>query len=93
MSKLEGNKTSVLVTFQGGGGNTAHTCTNNKGRDPNKSYVEGLNNIESWRVHKLKDYISIYGQYWYWRPKHNMVGKFDGIYTNHTCNNHYEWAE
>ena len=72
MSKLEGNKTSVLVTFQGGGGNITHTCTNNKGRDPNKIYVEGLNTLEYRRVNKSKDNIIRYGQDWYWCPKHNM---------------------
>ena len=45
LSKLEKIKTSVLATVQGGGSNTTHNQTNNKGRDINKSYVEGLNNI------------------------------------------------
>ena len=43
--KLEKNKTSVLTKVQGGGGNITQTYTNNKGRDPNKSYAEGINNI------------------------------------------------
>ena len=45
LSNLEKNKISVLATFQGGGSNTTHNQTKNKGRDINKSYVEGLNNI------------------------------------------------
>ena len=62
LSKLEGNKTSILVTAQGGGGNRTQTCTNTKGSNPNKIYVGGLNNIESWRVNKSKDNITRYCQ-------------------------------
>ena len=83
MSKLEGNKTSILVTAQEGGGNRTQTCTNTKGSDPNKIYVGGLNNIESWRVNKSKDNITRYGQDWYWCPKHDMEGKFDVMYMNY----------
>ena len=32
LSKLERNKTSILVTFQGGGGNRTQTFTNTIGR-------------------------------------------------------------
>ena len=76
LSKLE-KKTSILETFQIGGVNRTQICTNNKVRDPNKSYVEELNNIESWIVNKSKDHITRDGQDWYWCPKHNMEGKLD----------------
>ena len=81
----------VLATAQVGGGNRNHTRnnTNNKGRDPNKSFVEGLNNIESWRVNKSKDKIARNGQDWYWFPKHKMEGNFDIIYMNHPTKKHY----
>ena len=92
MYKLE-KKTSVLVTVQGGGGNRTHTRTKNKGRNINKSYAEGLNNIESWIFKTSKDKITIDGQYWYWCPKNNMVGKFDEMYKNHPSNKHDEWYE
>ena len=52
--KLEKTKTYVLATFQLGGVNITLTLTNTKGSDPNKSYVEVLNNLESWCVKKLK---------------------------------------
>ena len=45
LPKLDKNKTYVLAPFQGGGGNHTHTSNNNKGRDPNKSYAEGLSNV------------------------------------------------
>ena len=48
------------------------TTTNTKGMDPNKSYAEGINSIESWRVNKSKDKITRDGQDWWWWPKHNM---------------------
>ena len=40
-------QTSVLETVQEGGGNITQTRTTTKGRDPNKNYVEVLNNIGS----------------------------------------------
>ena len=45
--KLEENQTYVLETVQGGGGNRTQTRTNtdNIVSDPNKSYVEVINNI------------------------------------------------
>ena len=52
LSKLEKNKTYVLATIKEGGENINLTWTNTKGRDPKKSYVERLNNLESWRVNK-----------------------------------------
>ena len=55
MSRLEENKTSVLATVQGGGGNITQIRTNTKGRYPNNIYVVGIKKIESWIVHKLKD--------------------------------------
>ena len=65
----------------------------NKGRDPSKSYVEGIKNIESWRVNKSKDKITRYGQDWYQFPNHKMEGKFDGMYMYHPTNKHDEWDE
>ena len=70
--KLDKIKTSVLVTVQGEGGNKTQNRTNTKGRDPNKIYVQLINNIQSCRVNKSKDNITRYGQYWYWLPKQNM---------------------
>ena len=93
LSKLEKNKTSVLEKVQGGGGNITHNHTNSKGRYPNKSYVQVLNNLESQRVNISKDNITRDGQYWYWCPKNKMKGKFDGMYMNHQDNKHAEWAE
>ena len=58
MYNLEENKTSILATVQGGGGNRNQTRTNNEGRDSKKSYVEGINNLESWRVKKSKENIT-----------------------------------
>ena len=55
LSKLEKNKTSILATVKGGGGNITQTHINTKRRYPNKSYVEGLKNIESWRFNKPKE--------------------------------------
>ena len=52
---LSSRKKSILATVQGWGGNRTHNRTTTKGRDPNKSYVEGLNNIESWRVKKSEE--------------------------------------
>ena len=40
------NKTFILETFQVGGGNINQTHTKPKVRDPRKSYVEGLKNLE-----------------------------------------------
>ena len=45
LTKLDKTKTSVLATVQEGGVNTTQTRTNTKERDPNTSYVEGINNI------------------------------------------------
>ena len=59
---LEKNKNYVLATVPVGGGNINHTRRNTKERDPMKSYVEGLNKIESWIVKKLKDNITRDGQ-------------------------------
>ena len=39
--------TYILVKFQGGGVNRPKKQTSTKERDPNKSYFEGINNIES----------------------------------------------
>ena len=80
----------ILATAQGGGGNRTQTPNNtkNKGRDPKKVYVEGLNNIESWRVNKSKGNINRDGQDWYWFPKHRTEGKFDGVYMKHPANKH-----
>ena len=77
MSKLKKNKTSILATVQVGGGNITQTCTKNKVRDPNNSYVGGLNDLESWRVKKSKENITRDVRDCYWCPKHNMEGKFD----------------
>ena len=87
MYKLEKQKFPQII--QGGGGNITQTLTNtnNNGRDTNKSYFEGLNNIESWRVEKSRDKIARYVQDWYWYPKHNMEGKFDVIYMSHPSKN------
>ena len=63
LSKLKEKNTSVLVTFQRGGGNTTQTHTNNIVKETKNSYVEGLNNLESWRVNKSKDDITRDGQY------------------------------
>ena len=95
LSKLDENQTSVLATFQEGGGNInqTHTNTNTKVRHPNKSYVEGLNRIESCRVTKSKDNVTRDGQDWCWFPKHNMKCKFDVMYINHPANKHDERVE
>ena len=93
LSKVYKNKTSVLSTFQGGGCNITQTCTNIKVSESNKSYAEGLNDLESWRVNKSKKNITRYVQDWWWCPKHKMEGKFDGMYINHPSNKHNEWAE
>ena len=45
MSKLEKNKTYVLETVQGGGGNRTNARTNNKVRYPNRSYVKGIHKL------------------------------------------------
>ena len=37
--------------------------------NPNKSYVEGIQNIELWRVNKPKDNITRDGQDWYFVPQ------------------------
>ena len=44
-SYLDKDKTSVLETVQRGGVKITQTRTNTKGRDTNKSYVEGLAKI------------------------------------------------
>ena len=93
LSKLEKNENSVLATVQGGGSNRTQTCTNTKGRDPNKSCVEGLNNIEYWRVRKSKDKITTHGQEMYCLPNHIMEGKFNGMYMNHPANKHDELSK
>ena len=55
-------KTYAITTVQGGVVNITQTCTNTNGRDPNKSYIEGINNIESWIVNKSKNNIARDGQ-------------------------------
>ena len=52
LSKLEKNKTSALEKFQGVRGKKTQTHTTTKGMDPKECYVEGLNNLEYWRVNK-----------------------------------------
>ena len=76
-------KSSVLATVQGGGGNITQTRTNSYGRDPNMSYIEGINNLEYWRVKKSRENIIRYGQNWWWSPKHKTEGKSNGVYINH----------
>ena len=93
VSKLDKNKTPVLATVQGGEGNINQTHTNTKGRETNKSYVEGLKNLEYCKVNKLKDKITRYGQDWYWFPIKNMERKFDRMYMNYPAKNYDEWAE
>ena len=66
LSKLEENKTSSVGTVQGGECNRNQTPIKTKVRYHNKSYVEGLKNIESWRFNKSKEKITRYGQYWWW---------------------------
>ena len=53
--------------------------------DPKNIYVEGLNNIESWRFKKSKDEITRDVQDCYWCPKHKMEGKFDGMHMKHSA--------
>ena len=86
-------KTSILASVQRGRGNRPHTCTNTKGREPNQSYVEELNNIVSWRFNKSKDMITRDVQDWYWFPTHKMEEKFDGMYNNHQSDKYDEMAE
>ena len=62
MSNSDKEKTFVLGTVQGRGGYRTHTHTNTKGRDPNKSYVEVIANLESWRIKKLNGKITRDGQ-------------------------------
>ena len=50
LSKLDKTRTSVLEKVQRGRGNKTHTHIKTKGRDPDKSYVGELKNIESQRV-------------------------------------------
>ena len=50
--KLQKNKTSVIARVKGGGYNINQNRTNTNLRDPKNSYVEVLNNLESWRVKK-----------------------------------------
>ena len=92
LTKLD-KKASVLTTVQGIVGNINQTRTNAKLSDPNKRYVEIINNIEYWRVNESKDKITRDGQGWYCWPNHNMEGKFDVMYMNHTANKHDEWSE
>ena len=89
LSKLE--KKYFLETDQLGGVNVTYNRnnTNNNRRNPNKIYVEEINNIESWRVNKSKDEITRDDQDLYWCPKHKMEGKFDGMYMNHPTNKYY----
>ena len=87
------SNSSVLEKVQGGGGNRNQTPANNKVSYLNKSYVEGLNNIESCRVNKSKNKIIRYGQDWYWCLNHNMEGKLYGIYVDHPSKKNDEWYE
>ena len=52
MYKLDKYKTYILETVQGGGENINQAWTNAKGRDPQKRYVEGISNLESWHINK-----------------------------------------
>ena len=88
LSKLDEIKTSVLANVQVGWGNINHTLDNIKGKYPNKSYIQVINNIESWIVKKSEEKVARDGQYWWWFPKHNTGGKFNGMYMNHPDNNH-----
>ena len=86
------DKIYILARIQGRGGNRTQNPTKTKRREPNKSYVEGLHNLESWRVNKSKDKITRDGQYWWLCPKHKIEGKFDGIYMKYTANKNDERA-
>ena len=66
MYRLKKNELSVLTKVQGVGCNRTQNRTNTKGGDPNKSYVEGINNIESCIFKKSKDKITRDDQDWYW---------------------------
>ena len=68
LSKLEKKNAYVIATVQSFGVNRTQTLTNTKGRDPNKSSFEEINNLEYWRVKKSKDNITRDGQDWYWCP-------------------------
>ena len=59
-----------------------------KGIYPNNSYVEVLANLEYWHIKKSKYNITRDSQDLRWCPKHNMNGKFDGMYMNHLANKH-----
>ena len=50
-------------------------------------------NLESWRLKKLSENFTTDGQDWWWFSKHNMYGKFDGIYIKSSVDKHYEWHE
>ena len=76
-----------------GGVNNNQALTNTKGRNSRYIYFEGINNIEYWQVKKSNGKINRNSQVWYWCPKHNMEGEFDGMYTNNPYNKHDEWAE
>ena len=86
-------KTSIPATAQEGGEIKIHTCTNTKGRETNNIYVEGLAKLEPWCINKSKVKINIYGQDWWYFPKHKIEGNFYGMYMNHTKNKHDEWSE
>ena len=68
-----------FISFQGGGVNINQNLANTKGRDNNNSYVEVINNIESFHVNKSMGNITRYGQDCLWQPKHKTEGKFYGI--------------
>ena len=56
---------------------------NGRGKYPNNSYVEELENIKSWRIKNTMDNITCDGTEWCCCPKHNMSVKFDVMYMNH----------
>ena len=45
---------------------------NGIGKDPNKSYVWVLENLESWSKKKTKDNITCNGMDWWWFPKQKI---------------------
>ena len=52
-------KIYVVVTIDLEKSNRNQTHRNNKERDPDKSYAEGLHTLEPWGIKKLKDKIII----------------------------------
>ena len=48
------------------GVNRTQTRTDTKISNPSKSYVEVINNVESWSVNKSEENINRYGQDWWW---------------------------